>query len=86
MTSTRTNPAGRCPACFKTCDGATGLQGAIRPKPDDLSVCLYCCNLSVFKQDLTLRPATLEEFESLPKQTQDAINQARFAAALLGRP
>lgn len=35
--------------------------GLARPDPGDVSVCLYCSQINVFTDNMTLRPATRSE-------------------------
>lgn len=83
MTAFKGNPGARRPACLKTIDGATGMDHEMIPKPNDLSVCLYCGNLNVFLTDLTLRRGTAEEFAGLPKEVQAQIRKAQAIGLLL---
>lgn len=54
-----------CLTCGKVMDGFTGLDGAVLPEPDDLSVCIYCANVAVFDRnpdgDMYLRLPTGDE-------------------------
>lgn len=77
MTTTQTNPKAKCPSCNKQLDGATGLDEDTVPRAGDLSLCAYCCTISVFKPDLTLRRATDEEFAELDAATQKQIKLAQ---------
>ena len=38
----------RCPYCDGALDAASHMSEAVRPKPGDLSVCLYCAQPLVF--------------------------------------
>jgi glutaredoxin len=54
MTITRLKPA-RCPHCHMKIDAFDQLDDeTIRPSPDDLTVCIYCGEVSQF--DRKLRP------------------------------
>ena len=57
------NPLAYCPNCGKRLDGYTPVDkpGAV-PKEGDLSLCLGCRNLLVFRADQTLRKATFKEY------------------------
>lgn len=49
-------PAGRCTACGAAADAATeAAPGGQRPKPGDVTVCLYCGHIMIFADDLSLR-------------------------------
>lgn len=69
VTTTRTNPHARCPACQSTVDAATSTNGA-KPKPGDISACCYCTALLSFNTDLTLRLLRQDEFDLLPAMTR----------------
>lgn len=52
-------PEVRCSACGNKLNAATHVgPDDPRPTPGDASLCLYCGHLSVFADDLTLRPLT----------------------------
>lgn len=55
-------PPRMCPSCGKLLDGATQLRDASEhqetPKAGDATICLYCANVAVFADDLTLRKPT----------------------------
>lgn len=51
-------PMSKCLDCGKQMDAASGLQGDPEPRPNDVSVCLYCGHITAFAEDLTLRPLT----------------------------
>ncbi len=59
-------PPHTCPTCNKTLDGSSSLgDSSDVPSPGDLSICKYCGELSVFKDDLSQRPITQEETNTL---------------------
>lgn len=43
-----------CPNCKKLLDGFTRLPDKAKPKPGDISVCLYCGEILEFTDDLQL--------------------------------
>ena len=52
----------KCPDCGMGNDAHTFTgHGLARPDPGDVSVCLYCSQINVFTDKLTLRPATRAE-------------------------
>jgi hypothetical protein len=58
----------RCPECEKINDAASAVveltekgNPQIKPKPGDLSICIYCGHFSVFNDELQLRPMTEDE-------------------------
>ena len=82
MKSTQTNSQARCPACQKTLDGATDVEGDSTPSDGDLTICVYCNMLCVFNADLTLRTMRLTEFDQLDAGLQAKLAKYRtFVAA-----
>lgn len=65
MKDTYTCPDSRCPRCGARLTGALDPTGEGAPSGDDLSVCTKCAAVLVFNHDLTLRPATPEDLQSL---------------------
>ena len=47
-----------CPACGYMFDRATSLEGGRKPEEGDLSICLSCGDLGMFKADGTLTSVT----------------------------
>jgi len=80
MRSTRTNPAGRCPACLKTLDGATHPSGNSLPTSGDVSVCAYCSAPLIFNDDLTLRTLTIFDYAALPPDLKTRLDTLRTVA------
>jgi hypothetical protein len=69
-----------CLGCGKLTDAATvvGEEGKIKPKPDDVTVCLYCGHLMAFDQELRFRALTDNEIKEFAGDDRIvAINQAR---------
>jgi hypothetical protein len=63
MTEAEVMPPARCLNCGYACDRASGIvdrqaPDQQRPEPGDFSLCINCGHLSVFADDLTLRPLT----------------------------
>jgi hypothetical protein len=55
-------PESTCPECGKKLDAATDpTDETNRPKPGDISVCVYCGSLFAFDFDMRLRAVTPEE-------------------------
>jgi hypothetical protein len=61
MNGTKATPKVRvpiqlCPKCGATLSGATSADAgrAIRPKPGDVTVCMYCAQLLMFGEGLSL--------------------------------
>ena len=62
-----------CPKCGATLDAASGVSGALHPKPGDMSICLYCAAALVYEDAMTSRLMTAEEFMALPIDHQDML-------------
>jgi len=60
MTETRV-PESICPSCGAPNDGASHPDG--KPSEGDLSICMYCGHLAIFRADLRLRDPTVAELE-----------------------
>lgn len=85
--------ASLCPRCGHTLTGAmetTPAGGA--PEPGDTSVCISCASVLVYKDDLTLRPATAEELveifadHELGPVLRRAIISVNLSHQVLGPP
>jgi hypothetical protein len=66
-------PLSFCGACGERLDACTDPLGEADPKPGDLCVCGYCGRGHLFTDDLRQRLVTKEDFESLPKETQEQL-------------
>jgi hypothetical protein len=66
MRTTRT-PTAPCANCGKPNDAASNPEEDITPKEGDISVCLYCNHVAIFRTDLTLRRPTSAEWDELFK-------------------
>ncbi|HYW17721.1 MAG TPA: hypothetical protein VE956_00155 [Nodularia sp. (in: cyanobacteria)] len=65
-----------CPKCDYQLDAATGLtEEDITPREGDFSVCLNCCSVLRFGNNLQLYQSTLEEAQKfgLDKQLREGI-------------
>ena len=60
MKTTRT-PKNKCPACGYQVDAVSEVDGNAVPEKGDISICLNCGAIAIFKDDLTLRKPTGEE-------------------------
>lgn len=69
-TATAKLPSSPCTHCGKMMNDATSLDGDedYRPEPGNVTLCIYCCNIMVYADDLTLRDPTAAEIETM-KQT-----------------
>lgn len=80
MKTTRT-PISICPSCDRDLDSATCANtDSVVPVRGDISVCLYCGEISVFKDDLRLRSITELEIEMIPLDILSHIQRARAQA------
>lgn len=57
-------PGTSCPSCSKRLEVATGI-GVAKPKPGNVTVCLYCGHVLVFGEGLTLREPTSKEMHQI---------------------
>ena len=73
--SIRINKKRPCPVCQRLFRGYTHDGKKMRPSPGDLCVCYYCVTMLKFDDQLQLQKLTTAEFEALPKENQDELNQ-----------
>jgi hypothetical protein len=74
---------GHCPRCGHEISAASGVT-AVQPKPDDVTICLYCASVLLFTNDLGVREPTSTEMDELRRgenwptvqKVQRVINQA----------
>jgi hypothetical protein len=69
-----------CLNCGKILDGATAIdeEGAVRPTPGAITVCMYCGHLMAFDERLHFRELTdAEIIEIAGDERLIAINRAR---------
>jgi hypothetical protein len=74
-------PASNCLNCGKKLDGAEGVQGG-EPGPGCLSICVYCGAVTIYGDDLHLRPLTEDEAAKLA-QERDTMRLLRKATRLI---
>ena len=65
-----------CPYCGHNRRCATGLDGQRRPKAGDYTVCAKCGSVSVFDEQLMLRPPS-------PQQTQYLIENPQMLQRIM---
>lgn len=54
-------PATACPNCGKVLDAATSYQGdEFRPRPTDITVCIWCASVLQFSEGMTLQAVDLD--------------------------
>lgn len=58
---TQLDGAPRCLNCNTLIDGATSVGSDVRPKPGDVTVCMYCGHVMAFNDELTMRELTGQE-------------------------
>lgn len=68
-----------CPKCGKRIDSATGVGHNKRPRPGDLSVCLYCGAYLQFDQLLAVELATDDVLAEADAETREWLRRAREA-------
>ncbi len=73
-----------CPQCGTKFNQATHLSKDVQPKPGDMSLCINCGTILKFKNNLTVRLATLEEMLQLANENRAAFNElSRMQAAIV---
>lgn len=68
-----------CGHCGKELDAASAVDGH-KPRPGDLSVCVYCCGINGFDAELRLAALSGERLDALPS---DAVQQIREMQGLM---
>ena len=68
MTSTNMPPS-KCLNCGKLLDAATCVQGKHAPDAGSLSICIDCGAVTIFGDDLRLRPLTEAEAKDVQSDT-----------------
>lgn len=71
----------RCPECRSTLDGATGVDHDERPKPGDVSLCLYCGTILVFEED-RLRRAQEKDLAEIPETDKKKLDRITRLSAI----
>lgn len=72
-----------CLSCGAPCDAATQFDkpGAVKPKPGDVTICLYCGHIMAFADDLGLRELTGAEMQDVAGDPRILrLQKARVAA------
>lgn len=68
MNNTIRTPACQCPKCDCTIDAATSADNTQSvPEEGDVSVCINCASMLIFKEDMTMRLMSKDEFMNLPQ-------------------
>ena len=80
MRTTKT-PHGQCPTCGTRLTGTTDITPEnARPKPGDLSVCVYCGAILTFTATMTLRLLSAAEARDCDPDVIATVR--RFSAAV----
>jgi hypothetical protein len=58
-------PENICVACGAPNDGAMAPQHNAKPNAGDVSMCMYCGHLAIFRADLSVREATAAELAAI---------------------
>jgi hypothetical protein len=58
-------PATHCLNCERLVDGASGVDTKGKPRPGNITVCIYCGHLMAFARDLSMRELTGEEMREI---------------------
>lgn len=68
----------KCPVCHHPLDAHTSATGlSIAPSAGDISVCLYCAMPLVFRDDLSLAEATVQDLAQLDPETIRVLNRTQ---------
>lgn len=70
-------PACACPKCRHTLDAATDPEGIAAPKPNDVSVCIWCGEILQFDENLKLSSATQAVLEELSRNDLTLVTEIR---------
>lgn len=69
----RVPEAGECPGCLRKLTAVSSETGE-KPRPGDMSLCVYCGTVCYFEQGLTLREVTEDDLASLrPDQLRSLL-------------
>lgn len=74
-----------CPKCGAFLDGASTPKGEVEPQDGDLSICVYCATILLFKvrDELEIHQMGYDQFKELPEEDQAELTKIR--AAILSR-
>lgn len=64
-----------CPYCDEKLNAATNVEEKHKPGPGDITLCLYCCNILYFDDEMVPTRFTKEEWEELDKELQERIHR-----------
>jgi hypothetical protein len=87
ITTTRLPPTS-CPYCDGLLDAASAFESSAKPKPGNLTVCIYCAKVVVFAEGLGLRrpePGELEAAYAARPGLEKYLDRAARAVRSLDR-
>jgi hypothetical protein len=75
-----------CPKCGYSFNHTSNLTGKGRPKPGDITLCMRCGQILLFRPDLTVELAADEQavLAELKPEARRKLVLARFAIILIG--
>ena len=75
-----------CPKCKSALDAATNVESPkLQPKAGDVTVCLYCSSILIYKTDFLLRKATKADLRKLNKETLHALLEAQALSKIISK-
>ena len=77
--------AAYCSNCQYKMEANTAIHGQGQPEKGALSICLRCGQLSVFKEDLSLRKITPEELHDLKTNHAEAFLKIMMAKSFINK-
>ncbi len=65
-------PATKCPACGRTNNRSSAVEGVdpTPPEPGDVSICIGCGSIGIYTADLGMRAPTMVEVSELMRMPQ----------------
>lgn len=67
----------KCPKCKASLNGVTHRTDEARPRPGDLSICVYCKQALQFTDTLGLKTLSRTAFKKLPMDCQNELRAVR---------
>jgi RNase P subunit RPR2 len=70
-----------CPDCKNLLSAATSIESdeSTQPRPNDLTICIYCASILIYNKDFSLRRATESDLDSLSADTLASLQKAKVA-------
>lgn len=73
-----------CPWCGYMSDAVTSVEkNGIQPKPGDISMCINCGGLLIFRPDMTMRKIEEADLKDAPPSMRNLIDHMRLLQAKL---